>query len=100
MNKPQRGPIDRITLDSERTRKKIKNPDSMDEIVNSNCTVHLERMDTNWYYLGIYGQGDGDKLLLQVSIHAKKGKRITATVYHDEETDGVGGDWFETGEST
>lgn len=84
----KRGPDDRITKDYDSEY-------SIDEIVVSNCTVHLERMDNRWYYLGVY---DDDGLMLQFSIRAlskkhRTGKsRIETLIYGQEKTDGIGGD--------
>ena len=84
----RRGPWDRITLDSQRFRDDFDAPESLDEIVVSECTVHLERMDDGWYFLGI---NDEDGLLIQVRIGTVKGRRkaVTATVYGLENSAGI-----------
>jgi hypothetical protein len=84
----RRGPWDRITLDTERFREEHNAPESLDEIVVSNCTVHLERMDDGWYYLGIY---EPNGLSIQVRIGTVKGRRkaVTANVYGLQNADGI-----------
>lgn len=75
-----RGPDDRITFATLGV---------VDEIVVSNCTVHLELMDTGRYYLGIYDDGG---LLIQTSIQALNRRRIEAYVYGLENADGIKND--------
>lgn len=69
------GPQDRITA----------HDGDIDEIVLSGVTVHLERMDDQRYYLGIYAPGGSvDELLVQSSIAVAPGRRkkVTAYLYH------------------
>lgn len=65
------GPLDRITAAEG----------DIDEIVLTGVTAHLERMDTGRYYLGIYGPGGTDDLLVQVSVAVAPGRRKRATAY-------------------
>lgn len=66
------GPNDRITaFDGD-----------IDEIVLSGVAIHLERMDVQRYYLGIYSSfTDTDSLMIQASIAVAPGRRKKATAY-------------------
>lgn len=81
------GPHDRITLDHDEGWDLPD--DSLDEIVLSGVDVHLERMDRDAYYLGIYvGQGESPSLLGEFWIR-KKGRNLIVRmqnldgVHHD-----------------
>ena len=77
----QRGERDRIRFEDTSEEHEF-----LDEVVASNCHVHLERTDKNSFYLGVYG-AEGN-LLLQFRLAAKEAK-VKASLYTADGLEGV-----------
>ena len=55
----------------------------MDEVVGTNCRVHLERMDTHWFCLII--EDAQRRVMLNIgTMFEKRRYRVEAMVYEDE----------------
>jgi hypothetical protein len=57
----------------------------MDEVVGTNCCVHLERMDEHWFCLIVE---DGERrVMLNIGTPDKYRRKVNAFVYADEPAD-------------
>lgn len=83
------GPLDRITRDDALPPSGPPPKGTLDEVVLTNVTVHLERMDDGWYWLGLTKGPRAESLRMALGIGLRPGRKraVHAWVSDEDGTD-------------